>query len=85
MTRMLIWAVAAAGLVISAGACTGGDMGNTRGGGAAPGQSGGRDTTNASAAAAASAGTAGSTGPAKAGATGAAADTTKQRTATKRP
>jgi hypothetical protein len=37
----------AAGLIglCSLGACTGGDMGNTRGGGAAPGQSGGRETT----------------------------------------
>lgn len=32
---------------IALGACTGGDMGNTRGGGAAPGQSGARDTTGA--------------------------------------
>src|SRR2546423_8960272 len=40
---------------LALGACTGGDMGNTRGGGAAPGQSGGRDTSAASAAGAAGA------------------------------
>ncbi|HKW47254.1 MAG TPA: hypothetical protein VJN70_07410 [Gemmatimonadaceae bacterium] len=34
--------------------CTGGSMGDTRGGGAAPGQSGGRDTTHAAAPAATS-------------------------------
>ncbi|HEY2378557.1 MAG TPA: hypothetical protein VGH98_21435 [Gemmatimonadaceae bacterium] len=37
-------------VVIALCACTGGNMGNTRGGGAAPGQSGGRDTSHASAA-----------------------------------
>jgi hypothetical protein len=62
-------------MVVVAGACTGGDMGNTRGGGAAPGQSGGRDTTGAGAnSAAPSASTVG----ASAAATRAGVDTTKQ-------
>lgn len=65
---------------VALAACTGGDMGNTRGGGAAPGQSGGRDTGTGSAGSGAATST-------KAGATGAAADTTKRANtnATKRP
>jgi hypothetical protein len=62
----------------SLGGCTGGNMGNTRGGGAAPGQSGGRDTTGA--------GVVTST-PSSAAPTAGTTDTSKrgQRTPTKRP
>lgn len=62
----------------SLGACTGGDMGNTRGGGAAPGQSGGRDTTGAGAV---------GTTPSSAAATAGTVDTSRrgQTTATKQP
>ena len=81
---------------VSLAACTGGDMGNTRGGGAAPGQSGGRDTgtgsagtTGAPSAGAPTAGApaAGAATPTNAGATRPAADTTKraESKATKRP
>ena len=67
-------------VVVALAACTGGDMGNTRGGGAAPGQSGGPDTGTGSAGSGAATST-------KAGTTGAAADTTKRSNpnATKRP
>jgi len=69
--------IAACVIVLALGACTGGDMGNTRGGGAAPGQSGGRDTTGAAAKAA---------GGAPPAPTAVTADTTKQRaTKAKRP
>ncbi|HKO16328.1 MAG TPA: hypothetical protein VJU87_08815, partial [Gemmatimonadaceae bacterium] len=43
MKRRMMAGAAFASL-LSLAACTGGDMGNTRGGGAAPGQSGGPDT-----------------------------------------
>jgi hypothetical protein len=66
-----LWLVASIAGVFSLCGCTGGDMGNTRGGGAAPGQSGGRDTAGAAAGAASS--TPSSAAPA-AGAT----DTSKQ-------
>ena len=76
---------------VSLAACTGGDMGNTRGGGAAPGQSGGRDTGTGSAgttaaptagAPTAGAPAAGAATPTTAATPGATADTT-QRTRTK--
>jgi hypothetical protein len=67
--------IAAVGAVALIG-CTGGDMGSTRGGGAAPGQSGGRDTTHA-----ASAGAATPAAPAPAP----SSDTTKQRAKAKQP
>ena len=75
MARSAIALIVGLGLV-GATACTGGDMGNTRGGGAAPGQSGGADTTHASAAGAAAA-----TG----GTTRTPADTTKQRAKATKP
>lgn len=70
-----------AGLVVglcSLGACTGGNMGNTRGGGAAPGESGARDTTGAGVA---------SGTPSSAAPTTGTVDSTKrgQTSATKRP
>lgn len=70
--------VAAIAALCSLGACTGGDMGNTRGGGAAPGQSGGRDTTGAGAV---------STTPSSAAPSANATDTSKkgQTTGAKRP
>jgi len=64
----LLLPIAVAG-VCSLGGCTGGDMGNTRGGGAAPGQSGGRDTTRAAAVGAA---------PSSAAPVAGAADTSKR-------
>jgi hypothetical protein len=67
--------IAALGAVALTG-CTGGDMGSTRGGGAAPGQSGGRDTTHAASAGAATPGAA----PAAP-----SSDTTKQRAKAKQP
>lgn len=72
-------------VMIACAACTGGDMGNTRGGGAAPGQSGGRDTGTGSAGTGTPA--AGAPTSSKAGATGTSADTTKRSStsATKRP
>lgn len=69
MKPSVIVMIAFSGVAALAG-CTGGSMGNTRGGGAAPGQSGGRDTTPA---AAPGAGTSGAVTPAP------TADTTKQR------
>jgi len=75
MERSAIGLIMGLGLVAATG-CTGGDMGNTRGGGAAPGQSGGADTTHASAAGAAAA-----TGAT----TRTAADTTKQRAKATKP
>jgi hypothetical protein len=73
MERSAIGLIVGLGLVAATG-CTGGDMGNTRGGGAAPGQSGGADTTHASAAGAAAGAT-----------TRTAADTTKQRAKATKP
>lgn len=72
-------------VMVAFAACTGGDMGNTRGGGAAPGQSGGRDTGTGSAGTGTPA--AGAPTSSKAGATGTAADTLKRSStnATKRP
>jgi len=72
---------------VSLTACTGGDMGNTRGGGAAPGQSGGRDTGTGSAgttgapsggAPTAGAPAAGAAASSNAGGANPAADTTKR-------
>jgi hypothetical protein len=67
--------IAALGAIALTG-CTGGDMGSTRGGGAAPGQSGGRDTAHAPSAGAAT--------PAAAAAAP-SSDTTKQRAKAKQP
>lgn len=64
--------VAALAALLAITACTGGDMGNTRGGGAAPGQAGGSDTGRQPAA-----GTV--PGAATVGASARAADTTKTR------
>ena len=75
MERNAIRLVVGLGLVVAT-ACTGGDMGNTRGGGAAPGQSGGADTTHASAAGAA---------PATGATTRTSADTSKQRAKATKP
>lgn len=74
MTWGRIYVVAGLVGLCSLGACTGGDMGNTRGGGAAPGQSGGRETTGVKAAPATPS-------------SSATADSTKRgaTTATKRP
>ena len=63
--------------------CTGGNMGDTRGGGAAPGQSGGRDTAHSAAAPAPTptpgAATSGAAAPTR------VTDTTKRRGKTKQP
>jgi len=69
--------VAALGATAITG-CTGGDMGSTRGGGAAPGQSGGRDTSSARA-------TAPAPGAATSATAGTSTDTTKKRTRAKQP
>jgi hypothetical protein len=75
MKLSVIVMIGAFGAVALTG-CTGGNMGDTRGGGAAPGQSGGRDTTHA-----ASPGTT----PSAAAAPATTADTTKQRAKAKQP
>jgi len=74
MERSAIGLIMGLGLVAATG-CTGGDMGNTRGGGAAPGQSGGADTAHASAAAV----------PATGATARTSADTTKQRAKATKP
>ena len=76
MTLRGIAKIAALGASVLIG-CTGGDMGNTRGGGAAPGQSGGRDTTRSPSAAGAA--SSGAVTPAR------PTDTTKQRAKAKQP
>ena len=77
MKRLVVSLIIGVSLV----ACTGGDMGNTRGGGAAPGQSGGRDTGTGSAGTTA-APAAGAAVPGNAATPAATVDTTK-RTGTK--